>query len=262
MFCGCLFDAASGEAKRRVIESDRLRVAFVLALLVTAVTLRSPIGLLGVLIVLAGLISRSGIRWSYVMRRTFLILPFGLLTVLSLPFVLSGPSVDLFGMVTVSLEGMRKSALLVQKLWAANWCITFLLGTTPQDRLFRTLKAMGMPPVLVVMMSFTLRYLSVLAEEVDSMILSQKARGFSFRIFDSWSNYKRAGQLLGVLLIRSMQRSIRVHQAMIARGYTLAEDRKKLAVKAEEQGGMEYAGTGHRSGKSQFLLSGQNKSSA
>jgi cobalt/nickel transport system permease protein len=93
--------------------------------------------------------------------------------------------------------------------------------------LLKTLKTLRVPGPLVDMIGFTLRYLSVLGEEIQAMIVAQKSRGLNTGSFASIRSYKRSGQLLGVLLIRSMERSVRIHQAMLSRGYDTSSGSRK-----------------------------------
>lgn len=233
MSSGGWFDSSSGRAKRKLIEDDRKRVLFVFLSIVISVSISDSRWLFGLLVLFLYLIGWTGISWKSVAARTLLVLPFGLFSALCLPFVRHDDPV--VSLLTVSGKGMQQGLELTLKLLIANFAITFLLGTTSSGGLLRALRKLGMPVLLVSMAEFTLRYLSVLAEETERMILSQKARGMKFRDFASWRIYLRMGQLLGVLLIRSVERSMRVYQAMQARGYKGPASEAKGVKRANER---------------------------
>ncbi len=91
-----------------------------------------------------------------------------------------------------------------------------LAATTPMRRLLVGLGRLGVPAVLVSTLHFMIRYLHVLADELDRMILARRSRTF-----------RRSGRLdwglltglIGMLLVRSFERGERVHAAMLARGW-------------------------------------------
>ncbi|OLS40895.1 cobalt ECF transporter T component CbiQ [Bacillus sp. MRMR6] len=218
---GGFFDISEAGAKRKIINSTRLRVLFLFILLGISASLRSFIWI-GVLSSVAmGLCLWAGIRWKYVFLRMLFLIPFGLGAIILLPFTVDGTEKTWLLGLTVSEEGLSTAILLVCKLFVCHFILCLLLSTTSPAELFKTMSQLGVPFILVEIMKFTMRYLAVLFEEVERMMEAQQARGLTFKIFASWRSYKRSGELLGVLLIRSYHRSKRIHEAMVSRGYNL-----------------------------------------
>ena len=90
-----------------------------------------------------------------------------------------------------------------------------LVATTGFDQVATALRRLGAPRALVVQLLFTWRYLFVLVGEAARMVRARelRAHGRPLRV-------GVAAQLVGVLLIRAMERAQRVHAAMVCRGFT------------------------------------------
>lgn len=206
MLHGSFFDDTRGAAKRKVIAHDGWRVGVMLLLIAVASSLRGymDVALCGVPVLFV--IVWSGMSVSYILVRLLLIVPFGLATVILLPVASGAGSWEMAG-------------LLLMKLALANLGLTFLMGTTPLPLFLRTLRRLRIPGPIVDMAGFTVRYVFVLADEAATMLTAQKARGLRAGSWTNLRSYRRIGQLLGVLLQRSLERSQRIHLAMLSRGY-------------------------------------------
>jgi cobalt ECF transporter T component CbiQ len=215
---GGFFDLSEGRTKRKLIHSDRWRVLILIGLLCISASFSQVPILSFIFITVIVLSLLAGIRWRYVFLRLILLLPFGLGAIFLLPFSIEGEIVSTLFDFPISREGLATAGILVLKLIICHFIICLLLGTTTSTQLLNTLMDIGIPKVLIDIITFTLRYLSVLFEEIERMILAQLSRGLTIKSFSSWSSYKRSGELLGVLFIRSYERSNRIHQAMLARG--------------------------------------------
>ena len=74
-----------------------------------------------------------------------------------------------------------------------------------------------MPPLMVQIMSFMIRYLDVVGAEMNRMKVARESRAFVGR---DLRHAKVVAQSAGALFIRSYERGERVHLAMLSRGYT------------------------------------------
>lgn len=224
---GSMFDYSQGKAKKKIIKNTNYRVLIFLAAIIVAVQLPTIAALVVFLGINAILVSWSGISYKYLFLRLLLMIPFGLGAVVMLPFSHPGEPLFELWIFTASLEGTLKGLIICLKLINASMLVTLLLATTPMEELLKTLKRLKFPELIVDIMSFTLRYLSVLMEEIDKMIIAQKARGLKMSGgILPWSTYKRLGHLIGVLFIRSFKRSERIHLAMISRGANWKEEQQ------------------------------------
>lgn len=90
-----------------------------------------------------------------------------------------------------------------------------LIATTGMDSICMALSSLGVPRILVTEISFVYRYVHVLIEEVTKTVRSYSLRSpYSKGIeFQTW------GSLIGLLLLRAIDRAQRIYQAMVCRGF-------------------------------------------
>jgi len=113
--------------------------------------------------------------------------------------------------------GWELAASILVRGTTAFLCGLWLVNVMPFDQLLSTLRRLGIPAILVSMLAFMYRYFFVLWDELDKMRTARRARTFCHQTF--WQRWKGSAQLIGMLLIRAMQRAERVHGAMCARGW-------------------------------------------
>jgi len=78
--------------------------------------------------------------------------------------------------------------------------------------LLRAMERLGAPRFLIVVTEFLMRYLEVLRAEADAMRLAALCRGAAHSKLIASSS-------LGMLFVRSLERSTSIHNAMLARGF-------------------------------------------
>ena len=89
-----------------------------------------------------------------------------------------------------------------------------------------------MPSIIITIVSMTYRYLFVLTDEAQRMLRARQSRSASAGGRSGGSVAWRArvtGNMAGSLFVRSLDRSERIYQAMLARGYdgTVASNRRR-----------------------------------
>jgi cobalt/nickel transport system permease protein len=135
---------------------------------------------------------------------------------LVLPFTFPGERVQI-GPVAVSAEGLRVAALLYLRALAALALALAVVYSTPMISLLRALQSLRLPRALVEISLLTYRYLFSLWWELTRMRWALATRGFG-----GWSASARIRPLasvIGVSLVRSVERTERIHQAMRCRGF-------------------------------------------
>ena len=95
--------------------------------------------------------------------------------------------------------------------------ILILLGTMEINTLGHALSHLRVPDKISHILLFTIRYLDVLHREYLRLRAAMKVRGFRPSI--NRHTYRSLGYLLGMLLIRSIDRSERIMAAMKCRGF-------------------------------------------
>jgi cobalt/nickel transport system permease protein len=159
----------------------------------------------------------------YTIRRSFIALPF-ILAAIAVPFTTPGPEALIVPGVewTLSQTGLIRFFSILLRAWLAVQSAILLVATTRVPDMFWALSTLRFPRTLVSTISFMYRYLFVLADEAVRMLRARAAR--SPRISRStkppilWQG-KVAGSMVGYLFLRSLERSERIYNAMLSRGY-------------------------------------------
>jgi len=150
-----------------------------------------------------------------VSRRLAVETPFIVFAVL-LPFVATGPRVDVLGL-ELSQSGVLGAWNVLAKGTLGVIAAILLSATTGPRDLLAGLERLRLPSTLVAILSFMVRYMSVVSDDLHRMRIARESRGYTGG---------RAGHLkaiaggVGALFVRSFERGERVHLAMQSRGYT------------------------------------------
>ena len=165
-------------------------------------------------LLLAGVAAVARVPARTVLKRMVVEVPFVLFAVL-LPFVAHGPRVEVLGL-SLSEQGLLGAWGLLVKGTLGVLASLLLAATTEPRALLAGLERLRMPPLLVQIMGFMIRYLDVVTDELRRMHVARESRGFSARDPRQWPVIAKSA---GVLFIRSYERGERVHLAMLSRGY-------------------------------------------
>jgi cobalt/nickel transport system permease protein len=188
-------------------------VGFVLLVVATPREWYAAFGAYAAVVVGAVLVARVPLGW--VLRRMVVEVPFLVFAAL-VPFVAEGPRTEVLGL-TVSEPGLVAAwGLAVKGTLGVMASLTLAATTEPTDVLIG-LRRLRMPPLLVEIMSFMLRYLDVVTADLGRTLTAMRSRGCEPRSPRHWPVLARS---LGALFIRSYERGERVHLAMLSRGYT------------------------------------------
>ena len=94
--------------------------------------------------------------------------------------------------------------------------LSLLASTTPFPRLLSALGWYRVPAIMLSLLAFTYRFIYVLVDELERLNVGRRSREFSKNLVVAW---RGRAWMLGSFLVRSLERSERVYQAMLARGY-------------------------------------------
>jgi cobalt/nickel transport system permease protein len=186
---------------------------FVLAVVATPAAVVWAFALYAVLLV--GCMVLAKLPPATVMRRMAVETPF-IVFALLLPFVATGPQIEVLGL-SVSESGVFGAWNVLAKGTLGVVAAIVLSATTAPRELLAGLERLRLPSTLIAILSFMVRYLSVVSDDLHRMRIARESRGYTGG---------RAGHLkavaagVGALFVRSFERGERVHLAMQARGYT------------------------------------------
>ncbi|MDQ0509907.1 cobalt ECF transporter T component CbiQ [Ancylobacter amanitiformis] len=151
-------------------------------------------------------------------RRLWHLEGFLLLLFATLPFTMDGRPLFTLGPLVASLDGVWRASLIAAKVSTCVLVLTVLLGDVEPARLGVALRGLRVPERLSRLCVMTMRYTSLLRDEARRLHDAMRARGFRPRSSrHTWRSY---GNLIGMLLVRALDRAERVEEAMLCRGYT------------------------------------------
>ncbi|EGV17177.1 cobalt ECF transporter T component CbiQ [Thiocapsa marina] len=142
---------------------------------------------------------------------------FMLMILVLLPLTVPGTPILEWGGFTASAEGLIKAVEILLKANAVVLVLLALVGSLDAVTLGHALARLRMPSNLVQLLFFTVRYIGVIGEEYARLRTAMRARGF--RPANSLHTYRSIGYLVGMLLVRSLERSERILAAMRCRGF-------------------------------------------
>jgi cobalt/nickel transport system permease protein len=181
-----------------------------------AVTPREAIWAFGVYaLLIAGLVIISQVSPLFVLARLAAIVPF-LVFAFFIPFIGTGETTVVWGM-ELSVDGIWASWNILAKATLGAVVTIVLTATTEVPDIMKGLGVLRVPPLLTAIAIFMVRYLELITDELNRMRVAMTARGYDPR----WlSQVRPIASSAGALFVRTYERGERVHNAMVARGFT------------------------------------------
>jgi cobalt/nickel transport system permease protein len=154
-----------------------------------ALRLASPLGIVGMLIILQSALTKGTTLWQ--LNLLFVNIPF-------------------------SKEGLFIGLLAGARVLGAVSVILFLSFITPAHQIFRSLRWLRAPKGWVEIAILMYRYLFILLDLVADMTAAQRLR-LGYR---GWKRSLRStSTVAGIVILRSVDQAVRTHEAMLLRGY-------------------------------------------
>lgn len=205
------------------------RVKVVLAPVMILLIGLTPMGAFGAYVGFFGLVMAGAIvgrvsPWA-VVKRSFVALPFAAAAV-TLIFTVPGRSLGVMPLVglPISEAGLIRFVSIIFKSMVSVQVAVLLVMTTHFTDMLWAMGALHVPKVLVAVISFMYRYVFVMADEALRLTRARDSRsavvgGNPAKGRSVWFRASTTGRMIGSLFLRSFERSERVYQAMVARGY-------------------------------------------
>jgi len=175
-------------------------------------------------ILTANVFSQLGIGFTF--RRSFIALPFALAAITVL-FSIPGQAVSSFHFLmwnfTITDAGLLRFVSIVVRSWLSVQMAILLVAVTEFPKIVHALNHLRVPTIITVIISFLYRYLFVLADEVLRLLRARQARSAAVAGKNPGGSVmwraRIAGHMAGQLFLRSYERSDRIYNAMLSRGY-------------------------------------------
>ena len=165
----------------------------------------------------AVLVAMAGLNAGMIFRRMRILLLFILLLWIMLPLSTPGVSLYSFGRLTVSREGLQQALVITLKASAIILLVIALLGTSTVFSLVHALSHFHLPRKFLYLFFLSYRYVHVIGVEYYRLRDAMRVR--AFRPGMNIHTFRSYGYLVGMLLIRSFERSDRIYHAMLCRGF-------------------------------------------
>lgn len=134
-----------------------------------------------------------------------------------LPFSYSGKTILEIGRFSVTEEGLKYTILITIKANTIVLSTISLIGTSEIFSLAHAFIHLKVPSKIVHLFFFFYRYISVIHEEYESLKRAMIVRCFKPRT--NIHTYRSIANLIGMLLVKSYDRSQRIYKAMLCRGF-------------------------------------------
>ena len=164
------------------------------------------------------IIRHSNIPLKTYLKRLTLDIPF-ILFALFLPFLSSGNNDMVFTLFSFEVyrTGLLEMFAILFKATAGLSMGIVLTATTTNIELIYGLQKLKLPPIIIAIMSFSIRYIDVFIDEFKRVKISMQSRGYIEKGIKTLLPIAYAS---GAMLIRGYERGERVYLSMISRGFT------------------------------------------
>lgn len=205
-------------------KSPMLKALFSIGTLLICVAARSAEVSILVLVIMAGLtISYNRISFIYYIKIMAIPLSFLLLGTVAIMVNIAEAPIGLlsFGVggkfLVVTGTALLEAGTLILVSFASVSCLYFLTLTTPMIDILYVLKRIHCPTIIIELMMLMYRFIFVVLDMASSITTSQRCRlgNKNFR-----TELGSMGQMLAVLLVRSLNKSNNLFDAMESRCYT------------------------------------------
>ena len=168
----------------------------------------------------------SNLGTTFTFKRSFVALPFALVAITVL-FSIPGKPISTFHFLmwnfTITDMGLLRFESILIRSWLSVQMAILLVSVARFPDIVHALEHLRVPSILTTIIAFLYRYLFVLVDEVFRLLRARESRSAGAAGTRSGGSVvwraRVAGNMAGQLFLRSYERSDRVYNAMLARGY-------------------------------------------
>lgn len=195
----------------------RIKFLIILPTVFLMANMKSLENSLMALIICATFIIFTKIPFKKLLNRLLTVNAFILLLWFFLPFGMEGEIIFKLGPYFATKEGFHRVTLITLKSNAIVIMTIALLGTSQVFSLAHALEYFKVPKKLILLFFFFYRYISVIHDEYIKMKKTLLIR--CFKPSTNLHTYRTLGYFIGMLIIKSFDRSQRIYNAMLCRGF-------------------------------------------
>ena len=196
----------------------RMRIVVACVFAVVTVALSSLAALTGALAVSLALLFLSRMPRRETLKRMAMMDGFIIFMLVLLPFSMPGDPIFTLWGFPASWQGLWRAVEVGLTANAVILALMVLVGSMEPVTLGQALHSLRCPERLVILLMFTVRYIEVLRAEYLRLRAAMKVRGF--RPGTNWHTYRSIGYLVGMMMVRAIERSENILGAMKCRGFS------------------------------------------
>ncbi|MDD5772031.1 MAG: cobalt ECF transporter T component CbiQ [bacterium] len=170
-------------------------------------------GLIPFLIFPVILVALADIPIKIILKKLIVVSPFALMVGIFNPMLDRKILISLFG-IGISGGWISYLSIIIKFILTISSAL-ILIATTSFPGICMAMENLGMPNIFILQLMFIYRYIFILGEEVVRTNNARELRSFGKKGYEILT----AGNILGSLLLRTIDRSERIYQAMCARGF-------------------------------------------
>lgn len=213
-----MFDEPFARGRSPIHTLDpRFRLGLAVMFSVAAALIRTPLAAGSALALAGAALALSCPPLGVLVRRLAVVNLFTLFLWLLVPATVPGAPAWRLGFVVFSQAGVDLASLVTLKSNAILLAFLALVATMDFPTLGHAMQRLGLPAKLVFLFLFSYRYVHVIADEWDRLRTAARLRGFVPAT--NVRTYGVIGNLFAMVLVSSFDRSRRVYQAMVLRGF-------------------------------------------
>ncbi|CAB3290065.1 Transmembrane component NikQ of energizing module of nickel ECF transporter [Methanocaldococcus lauensis] len=119
--------------------------------------------------------------------------------------------------IAITYEGIKYAVLFTLRVATAISYTVLITLTTRWDEIMKALNSLGVPDIVITIMTLAYRYIFLLLNNVLEMMYSKKSRLCrNLKLKESWII---AGKSMGALFIKTQRMGEDIYYAMLSRGY-------------------------------------------
>ena len=160
--------------------------------------------------------------------RITLLLPFGGFIIAFQPFIHPGHIIwqsTILGIHITDL-GLNWAVLLASRLVVCLTAIVLLSSTSPIQEIVLSLRKLGMPKDLAMILSIMIRFLFIFVDELRLIREAQKSRNFNIqnKLTPYKWRVKQVGYTIAMMFLNAYEKGETVYSSMISRGFSDSSD--------------------------------------
>lgn len=166
------------------------------------------------------LVILSRIPPAFIFKQSLTVIPFVVLIAIFIPFVKEGEIAGAYSFgtfkLTVTYSGLVIFWNILAKAYLSILCMIVLITSTKFSSILKALEKLRFPALFIMVLSFMYRYIFVIADELMKMRQAKESRSCGG---SKWFQTKTLANMIGILFVRSYERSEFVYMAMCSRGF-------------------------------------------